>query len=202
MAIDLGEAGAGVLGDLGTHFLYLADWYFGEIKAVHCLFGYHQQRGPRPDNQPYEPGDDSAIVMLEFENGARGVIHVTAMCYEDTPFGQTHHMELHGSQGTLYSFTDWDTVQQVSGARVGEGAVRPLPIPDHIWGQARHDTVHNTYRDVFRQEDFMTRGFITAILEDTKPKPDFHDGLRVQRILEAAQRSATTGCRVAVADVQ
>ena len=124
--------------------------------------------------------------MLEFENGAQGTIHVTSLAYEDTPFGQTHHREFHGSDGTLYSFTDWDTDQRVSGARIGEGPVRELPIPDHIWGDARRDTVHNTYRDVFRKQEFMTRAFITAAAEDKPVAPNFHDGAQIQRIIEAA----------------
>lgn len=200
---DRGEAGAGVVGDLGTHFIYLARWFYGEITAVQCLLGYHQpQRDPRPDGQPYDVGDDSAMLLLEFASGAQGAIHVTAMCYEDTPFGQTHHMELHGSAGTLYSFTDWDRVQQVSGARVGEGPVKELPIPDAIWGKARRDTVHNTYRDVFREHDFMARGFITAIVSDEPVKPDFEDALAVQRVLEAALRSAAEKRRVIVAEIE
>ena len=141
------------------------------------------------------------MIMLEFASGAQGVIHVTAMCYEDTPFGQTHHMELHGSGGTLYSFTDWDTVQQVSGARAGEGVVKELPIPDHIWGNARRDTIHNTYRDVFREQDFMARAFISAIATDTSAKPDFEDALAIQHVLEAAIQSAAEKRRVELTDV-
>src|SRR5690606_12680816 len=123
--------------------------------------GYHVERPTRNSNGcPYEVGEDSAIMTLEFENGATGVIHVTAVCYEDTPFGQTHHMECHGSAGTLYAFTDWDTVQEVKGAKVGEGMIHDLPIPEHIWGKSRRDTVHNTYRDLFRKENFMIGDFI------------------------------------------
>lgn len=201
---DLGEAGAGVVGDIGSHFLYLARWFYGEITAVSCLLGYNVERGPRPDGHPYEQADDTAIITVEFENGAQGVIHVSSMSYEDTPFGQIHNMEFHGSRGTLHSYTDWDTVQQVSGARLGEGAVRQLPIPDHIWGNARRDTVHNTYRDVFRQQDHMTRAFISGIRDDNAEivSPDFDDGARIQQIVEAAQRSAKENRRVEVEEIQ
>jgi predicted dehydrogenase len=137
-------------------------------------------------------------VTLEFANGAYGVIHVTALCYEDTPFGQTHHMEFHGSGGTLYSYTDWDTVQQVKGARVGEGLPRELPIPDHIWGKSRRDTVHNTYRDMFRKEDFMIRQFINGILDDTELRPNLDDGARIQKLIDAALLSHKTGQRIEV----
>jgi predicted dehydrogenase len=199
---DLDESGSGVVGDLGTHWLYLADWFYGEIKTVSAVLGYHVPRDPRPDRKPYELADDSAILMLEFENGAKGILHVSAVAYEETPFGQTHHMEFHGSGGTLYSFTDWDKTQSVTGARDGEGAIHDLPIPDHVWGAARREIVPDTYKDVFRDHDFMARGFVSAIANDTSVEPSFRDGARIQRYLQAALLSAREGRRVEVNEIQ
>ena len=199
---DRSEAGSGVLGDLGSHFLFVAMQIFGEVEAVQCHLAQLQERGPRPDGKVYEQVDDSALLTLKFSNGAHGIIHVSSMSYEDTPFGQTHHMEFHGSEGTLHSFTDWDRVQQVSGARVGEGAVRPLEIPDHIWQGLRRDTVHNSYRDTFRQNDYMARGFITAIREQRPASPDFRDGLQVQRVLAAAELGAAQGRKVTLREIE
>lgn len=200
---DVEKAGAGIIGDLGSHFLYLAEWFYGSIKSVSCQLGHVVERpATTPDGKPYEVADDMAIVTLEFENGAYGVIHVTAVCYEDTAFGQTHHMEFHGSEGTLYSYTDWDTVQQVKGAKVGEGVPKELPIPEHIWGNARRDTVHNTYKDMFRKENFMIRQFISAIVNDEEPSPTLDDGARIQRLLDAAVLSHKTGRRVNVNEIK
>ncbi|MCY3831446.1 MAG: Gfo/Idh/MocA family oxidoreductase [Chloroflexi bacterium] len=196
-------AGSGVLGDLGSHFLYLAEWFFGAIRAVSCRLGFSVPR-PRidPAGKPYEVLDDSCMLTLEFANGAFGMIHCTAVCYEDSPFGQTHHMEFHGADGTLYNFIDWDKTQQVKGARVGEGMIRELAIPEHIWGGARRDTVHNTYRDTFRSEDFMIRAFINGIINDVEVSPSFEDGARIQRLLSAATLSHETGCRVDVESIR
>ena len=193
---DLGESGSGVLGDLGSHWLYLARWFYGEVTALTCRFGHHVPRGSRPDGKPYTQTEDSATLLLEFANGAQANLFVSAACFENSPFGQTHQMSFHGSDGTLHSTVDWDKVQEVRGARAGEGMPQPLTIPDDIWEGVRRDTVHNTYRDVFRQEDHMARGFITAILEDKPASPDFGDGLAVQKLMAAAQRSAASGCRV------
>jgi len=196
---DLKHGGSGVLGDIGSHFLYLAEWFYGPIKSLSCQFGYSVERAPTdPDGNAYEVGEDNAIVTLEFENGAYGVIHVTAVCYEDTPFGQTHHMEFHGSEGTLYSFSDWDTIQEVKGAKVGEGMIKELPIPDHIWGNARRDTVHNTYRDLFRKENYMIGEFVSAVADNQLPSPNLDDGARVQRLIEAGIQSHKTGKRVEI----
>ena len=195
-------AGSGVLGDIGSHFLYIAEWLYGEISAISCRLGFTVPRpAVDPQGKPYEVGDDSCMLTVEFANGAMGSIHCTAVCYEDTPFGQTHHMEFHGADGTLYSFTDWDKIQQVKGARVGEGMIRELPIPDHIWGDARRDTVHNTYRDMFRSQDFMIRGFINGIVNDTALTQNFQQGARIQRLLSAAVQSHECGRRIEVESI-
>lgn len=187
---DMEVAGGGVIGDLGSHYFYLAEWFYGPIKAVSAHLGYHVNRpATRPDGTPYTPADDSALITVQFHSGAHGLIHVTAVAYEGSPFGQTHHMEFHGSAGTLYSIFDWDKVQLIKGARDGEGMPRELKIPDYFWDGARRDTAQNTYHDVFRKQDRMARGFISAIVRDQPTAPDFEDGARIQRLISAAQRS-------------
>jgi predicted dehydrogenase len=198
---DVGEAGAGVLGDLGSHWAYLARWYFGEIRAVSAALSHIVPRAPRPDGAPFEVADDASILLLEFENGALGSLHVTSLAHEPGPFGQRHEIDLHGSGGTLRAMCDWRTIQRVEGCRADEDTPHEMPIPEHIWQGARRDTVHNTYRDVFRTQETMTRAFITAVAEGRPASPDFADGLAVQRVLEAADRSARQGRRVEIAEI-
>lgn len=198
---DRGEAGSGVSGDIGSHFIYLARWFFGEIDAVSAVLSRTVPRAPRPDGAPFEAAEDAALMLLEFENGATGSIHVSSLAYEPGPFGQRHDMDLHGSGGTLHTSCDWVHVQRVEGCQADEPATHELPIPDRIFGNARRDPVHDTYRDVFREQDHMTRGFITAIAEGRRASPDFADGLAVQRVVEAAGRSARDGRRVQIAEV-
>lgn len=187
---DQSKGGAGAVGDIGSHFLYLATMFYGEIEGLYCQLGYTVKR-PAVDNEgkPYPIADDQAILTLQFKNGAQGVIQVTTLAYEATPFGQTHHFDFHGSGGTLSSYTDWDRVQQVKGAKVGEGVPKELPIPQHIWNGMRHDTVHNTYKDTFRTQNFMARQFVTGIVENKDVRPNFRDGLMIQRLIEAAVKS-------------
>ena len=74
--------------------------------------------------------DDSAVMMFEFENGVRDVLHFSRQAYGQTTFGQTHQMEFQGSAVTLHSSTDWDKTQSVSAVRDGEDAIHNLPIPE------------------------------------------------------------------------
>jgi predicted dehydrogenase len=140
-------------------------------------------------------------MLLEFENGATGSLHMSSLAHEPGPFGQRHELDLHGSGGTLRAMSDWLTVQRVEGCRADETENHELPIPDRLFAGARRDTVHNTYRDVFRLQDHMTRGFVSAIARGEPASPDFADGLAVQRVLEASARSAREGRRVEIGEI-
>jgi len=200
---DQGKAGAGALGDIGSHFLYLATWLFGEVEAISCQLGFMVERSQLdPEGQPYERGDDLATLMLSFTSGAQGVIQLSTLAYEDTAFGQTHGMEFHGSEGTLHHVIDWDKKQQLSGARLGQGAVKPLDVPDAYWDGLRRDSVHNTYRDVFRTQNVMARQFVSAIVTDQALEPDFHDGAYVQRLVQAGVLSHRERRWVEVNEIQ
>jgi predicted dehydrogenase len=208
---DLGEAGAGISGDLGSHWSYIATWLFGEVVAVTAVFGRVVPRAPRPDGAPFEAAEDSAMILLEFANGATGNIHVSSVAYEPSAFGQLHQWELHGSEGTLHVLCDWNATEELRGAHVSPGdevlrggTRRPLevlPIPDRLYEGLRRDTVHNTYKDTFRERDNMARGFVTAIATGGVAVPSFRDAWRVQRIVDAAGRSAREGRRVTIEEI-
>lgn len=187
---DKGIAGSGALGDIGSHFIFIAYLLFGDISGVFAKLDTLLERAKTtPEGKPYDVADDAAMLILQFKNGAQGTIQASTLAYEATPFGQIHQMEFYGSEGSLRSVTDWDTVQEVQGSRVAEGKVRPLEIPERIWGQARRDTVHHTYKDVFRKEGFMTQDFISAIAEKRPTFPSFKEGAYIQKVLEAALKS-------------
>ncbi len=199
---DRSLAGSGVLGDLGSHFLYLAEWFYGPIMSIQAQLAHHIPRAARNERgEIYPAADDDAILVFRFANGAQGVIHVSAVGYEDAGLKMQHLFEFHGAGGTLYCETDWVQRQRIRGAKVGEGALRDLPIPEDIWAGARRGSVHDTYRDVFRKQGHMIGDFVRAALAGRRASPDIHDGLRVQLLLAAAQRSADEGRRVSLSEI-
>ncbi len=197
---DSDIAGSGVIADLGPHYFHLARWFYGEITGLSCYLNIAVKRADAPNGRAYRRADDVAVVTVQFANGACGSLMVSTVDWEGTKFGQTQHMDFHGSDGTLYSTVDWDTLQVVRGVKAGQtGGPRDLPIPDSNWNGARRDTVHNTYRDVFRQQDNMARAFITAIAENKPVYPDFNEGARVQQLIDACLASAhSSSCWVNV----
>lgn len=195
-------AGSGIIGDLGSHWIDLARWLLDDTEvSISAMTTNFVDRDPRPDGSAYDQVEDSVAMTVRYASGAYALLHTSAVCWEETePFGQTHHIEIHGDEGTLHATCDWDTVQRVSGVRRGEGGgVKDLPIPDDIWGAVRRDVVHDTYRDVFRTTDVMTRAWISAIEAGETVRPSFRDGQAVQRVLDAAVNSAENGgCAVSI----
>jgi predicted dehydrogenase len=190
---DEAKAGSGILGDLGSHWLDMARWFLGEITAVSAHRDRFVPRGPRPDTTTYIQAEDSAVILARFESGASATLQVSAVCWEGTPFGQIHELDLHGSGGTLHAVNDWNTVQEVCGVRAGEpGPAQPMSIPETLWNGAPHSPVHDTYRHIFRRTEAMTRGWVTAIAQGRAIEPDFATGARVQELVAAAINSAAT----------
>ncbi|MCP4225531.1 MAG: Gfo/Idh/MocA family oxidoreductase [Actinomycetia bacterium] len=187
---DQGRSGSGVLGDLGSHWLHLARWLFGDIVSISAQAHTFVKRQPRPDGTPYTPTEDWATMTVRFASGAVGNLQVSAVAHAGDGFGQTHHLDAHGSGGTLHAINDWSRTQCVSGLRSDEpGPAYELPVPDDVWGMARRESVHDTYRDVFRHNGAMVGDFVDAVAEGRPCEPDFAEGLRVQKLLDAALRS-------------
>ena len=191
---------SGVLGDLGSHWIDMAQWFFGEIEAVTCVTSRQIDRAPRPDRIDYEPSDDGASLVLEFSSGAHGVIVVSAVCYEDSEFGQRHQFDLHGRNGTIHALNDWKDRQQVLAARDG-GELEDQPIPADIWGGAARSPVGQTFRDVFRTSDVLARAWVSAIRDGRRVEPDFDTGAAVQRVVDAAELSARQARRITVGEI-
>jgi levoglucosan dehydrogenase len=198
---DTGQAGSGVLGDLGSHWLDLAEWIFGPITEIGAITERFHDRPNRPDGSPYVRAEDSATMTVRFGSGAHGTLQTSAVCWEGTAFGQTHHLDAHGSEGTLYSVNDWDTVQEVRGVKAGKaGPASRLTIPDEIWDGARRAHVHDTYKDVFRSSKAMIGEFVDAARGGRTCEPNFDDGARIQRLLALAGESASLDGRLLVVD--
>lgn len=195
--LDARHNPAGALADIGSHFVHLALELAGPIDHLTAqLDAVAERTDLDPHGEVYPKACDTAIVGLGFASGAQGLLHASTIAHEGTSMDQRHTIEVHGSAGTLTYRVDWDHQQEVRGSRVGEGPVRPLPIPDDLWGDLRRDAVHDTYRDVFRTTDAMARGWAQAIATRAPVRPDFGDGVAVQRVLDAAVRSSTERRRI------
>ena len=97
--LDKSVAGSGSLGDLGSHIIDLARFLVGEPRKVSAMSKTFIKNRPIPGGGIAEIGVDDAITsLLEFENGALGVIEASRFCA-----GRKNHevMEINGSKGSL-----------------------------------------------------------------------------------------------------
>ena len=192
------KGGGGVLADLGSHFVHLARYLVGDIGSVFCQLGVKQSR-VHPEGHSYQQENDVAIMNLKFKNHALGSIHVSCMAKEDTTFGQIHSLEIHGSQGTLHGFCDYDQTQEVKGSQINGEATQIMEIPSSYFAWMRTDSVHNTYKDIFRKTEVTARAFIVALANKREHKEaDFREGWEVRRVLAAARKSALEQRMIAV----
>lgn len=192
--LDRRQAGSGALGDIGSHVVDLARFLVGEIAEVSGALETFVKTRPRPD-QPSRRArvtvDDAVVAAVRFAGGALGSIEATRMA----PGRKNHNrFEINGSRGSLAfdlerlnelevyleegprSVRGFRTVNVTATTHPFGGAWWP---PGHILGW-EHTFTHTVY------------DLIEAVAAGRVPSPNFEDGVRNQRVLEAVERSART----------
>jgi predicted dehydrogenase len=177
----------GVLSDLGSHLFDLVHWWLGPVAQVSAdlhSFGTSHTAGRAVAN-------DSAAVSLRLASGAHGTVHVSSIAHVDdaTP-GQ--EFTLFGSGGTLEGRLA-RTGSEIRIVTVDEGW-QVVSIPERLFGGAPRDQPWA----VFTTGSAGPRAWTRAILEGRPASPDFEDGWRAQRVIDAALESARTQCWTAV----
>jgi predicted dehydrogenase len=182
--------GLGVLGDLGSHAIDLARWYVGDITKVSAHLGTFVER-PGVVGQPLDPANDAAFLLVEFADGAQGIIEASAVAHITR--GQEKHIRLYGQSGTLeVDETSMDS--EIRGARQDEKQSQVLPIPDELWeGVDRTQPLIAQVMETFLKQPIADRQFIDAILDDLPVSPNFYDGLKAQEVIDAAIKSHEQG---------
>lgn len=168
--------GGGALMDMGGHCLDLLEWFLGRATAVFGLF----------DNvvHDYEV-EDTATVVLKFENGAQGMVDN----YFNVPDKAARNvLEIYGTKGAIFAE---NTIGQNGGGRL----FFCLEEPGGYDAAQRRDEA--PYREIvlapaplYAQE---VDAFSLWIREGKKPETSSEIGLRNLQVIEAAYRSAQEG---------
>ncbi|HZR32057.1 MAG TPA: Gfo/Idh/MocA family oxidoreductase [Terriglobales bacterium] len=182
------EAGSGAIGDLLTHTLDLALLLNGEIEELSAMI------------QTFAPGrevDDAVLLLARFANGSIGSFEATRFaigCKNRNAF------DINGSKGMLrfnledlnrlefFDATDPTHIQgehQVLVTGPGHPYVDRYWPPGHIIG----------YEHTFISS---LADFLDALARKETFHPNFDDAVRVQRLVEAVERSAKDGAWVRV----
>jgi predicted dehydrogenase len=189
------EAGGGALFDLASHVLDLVTYLLGEVTDVQAtLRTIIPQRPVAPGSDRLVPVevDDLALLQLRLSDGALGLVEVSRMA---TGSMNDLRLEIFGSSGSLriaaedpdalivYDARDPD--QPLGGAR----GLKRLETIQRFEGQLAPDWTQPM--GFVRAHAECQYQFLRSIWENRAPHPDLREGVVIQRIMDAAQRSAS-----------
>jgi predicted dehydrogenase len=188
-------AGSGSLGDICAHSIDLTHFMTGlNFKEVvgHLQTIIHERplKGSEPQGERFKVTvDDVAQFLCRFDNGATGCFEATRMAT-----GRKNHncIEVNGEKGSLYwGFEEQGYLYFYDRTRPAteQGFAKINATHDkHPYGGGPWPQGHGIgYADTFVIE---AAEFLKAIAEGKGFRPDFEDGLRVQRVLDAIEKSA------------
>jgi len=153
----------GVLGDLGIHALDFASFPVGRIKQVNArLKAFSKIKGERWNDYTLD-ANDTALIHVEFENGALGTIHTTRWA---TGYLNTLQLRLFGEKGAIRIDLDrsWDRYEISQGEEMQKGLWREVVCP----------ATPTNYRR-----------FIDSIRTGVNDQPDFRRGAEIQKALDS-----------------
>jgi predicted dehydrogenase len=189
--LEKSKAGSGALGDIASHSIDLARYLVGEITEVAGLLETFVKERPAPEGKGLLPVevDDAALSLVRFEDGAVGSIEATRFAPGRRNYNR---FEVNGSKGSLVFNLERMNELELYTEEGPESGFRTIlatdpthPFmegwwpPGHIIGY-EHTFTH-TVLDLLR-----------AIAEGKQPKPDFEDGVRTQKVLDAIERASTS----------
>jgi predicted dehydrogenase len=183
----------GAASELGVHMIDQARWYLGEIKSVQASIHSFVKRSDQAGNEMDNPASDSAIYLLEFQNGAHATIHLSTVNRASDELLHTgQFISLHGQDGTIESRAGQWSVKPTSnivGYKRGAEKAETLEIADSYFGNAGRENLF----DYVDKPIVAPRLFVDAILNDKPLQPDFYDGYKAQQVIQAGLDSAKTG---------
>ena len=194
--LEKDRAGSGALGDIGAHAIDLAQYVTGDpITGVAALSSTFVRRRPIPA-EGGECGkvtvDDATVFLARTGSGALAT-------FEASRFATGHknglRLELNGSDGSIIfdlermnELAVYNTSQENPGFRTVL-----VTEPSHPYIAAWWPPGHTLgYEHAFTHQ---VRDFIDSIASDRDAHPTFDDALGVQRVLAAAEQSASEDAR-------
>jgi len=176
--MDAETAGAGALGDVGSHAIDLVRWWCGEFASIAGRTFTHntQREGGAVSN------DDTAIFLARLVSGLPVTLHVS-----QAAAGRSNSLrvEVYGEEGSLIFTTERGAEPTVQFAAPGDIGFTQLQIPDEF-------TV------AYEAFPAYHAGRLVGTILGTDYVADFADGLAAQRVIDAVQRAAEEDIWVAL----
>ena len=194
---DKTVAGSGSLGDICAHSIALTHFITGlrfeEVvgNSETLITERPLPNGSSPAERAKVTVDDVAQFLCRFDNGATGCFEATRMA---TGRKNHNYIEVNGEAGSLYwDFEEQDYLYFYDQTRpvLEQGFAKVNVTHDsHPYGGGPWPQGHGIgYADTFVIE---VAEFLKAIANEKEFRPSFEDGVQVQRVLDAVEKSAGT----------
>jgi predicted dehydrogenase len=159
----------GALGDVGVHIIDFATYPAGHITSVYCRLKAFR-KAPRDRVGEYVlDANDSAVLSIEFKNGALGTIHTTRWAGGHI---NRLYLKISGTKGSI----EIDSERTTDGYRLSVGK----DLDTGLWKEVNCPLVPNIYAR-----------FVKSVLTGNQDQPDFARGAEVQKIVDACFKSDT-----------
>ena len=172
--------GGGALMNQGIHQIDLLLWFFGNVTRV-------QARTATVAHEGLEV-EDLASALLEFENGAFGVIEGSTACWP----GHPARVEIHGTTGSVVLEEGEVRFWQFQKATKTDKKIQAELGKKAALGSGAGDPISQLTCEGHRRQ---IRDFVRAIVEDRPLRIDGREARRAVELLEAIYRSARNGGR-------
>ncbi len=167
--------GGGALMNQGVHGIDLLQYIMGKVKSV---YGYARTLARNIEVE------DTCSAVLEFENGAIGIIQGTTSVYPGYP----RRLSISGTKGTITINEEIFEAYDIEGEDT-------LPENVVIGGDQRSSASDPTNMDT-QGHELQIGDMVDAILNDRKPLIDARDGKRPVQIITSIYKSSETGNRI------
>jgi predicted dehydrogenase len=184
-------AGSGALADLGSHLVNMGHFLLGPIARVSAsLSTVHQQRlDPASGQRRTVENEDIAQALVEYSSGVRGTMEISRVA---TGYKCGLAVEVHGTRGTL--LFDQERMNELKFYSTGDAPGRRgfrtiLAGPEHA-DYAAFCPAPGHGLGINDLKVIEVRNLIRAIRTGSAASPDFAEGLRVQQVMTAMERSS------------
>ncbi|TFV44615.1 Gfo/Idh/MocA family oxidoreductase [Blastococcus sp. TF02A_35] len=185
------QAGSGALGDIGAHAVDLAQFVTGErLTGVSALAETFVPERPLPGGGTDRVTVDDAVAFLgRLDGGALATFEATRFA---TGRRNAIRLEVNGVDGSLaFDFEDMNVLQFFDGTEPSEAAgFRRVLVtdPGHPYTGAWWPPGHGLgYDHTFVHQ---VADLVSTLAAGEQPSPSFAEGLAIQRVLDAVERSA------------
>ena len=170
------DQGGGTVNNFVSHVCHYLEWLGGPIAKLNA-------RLRRNVDDP-RPGDTMVDLLVEFTDAAAASVSVNAAAGP----GNTHRVTLHGSAGSielLNETRDYVSGFQLSHGSHGDDGLSPVKVESGHLDHNADGRIAATARLMSRLMDWLEHG--------TPSEPNLKEGLRVQRLIDAARQSHENG---------